>query len=161
MNKALKALTVCMAIFICASALFACGGGTDKDKKYIFYAKQTEMKIGDSADIVELLGTPMDVKESESCGGIAGTDRNYLFSGFRVYTTPSQSGDVVCKIELVDDSIKTPEGLKIGDSRDAVISTLGSPNAASDIALTYNGKGMTLKFILREGIVTNIQYASV
>lgn len=160
MKKTAKRIgSVALAVLMLLSvvSLVACGGS--EQAAYVFKAGAVTLQAGASAEAVAQLGTPLNYEESASCGGIPGTDKLYVFSGYRVKTTPGQNGDVIAMIELTDDSVSTPEGLTIGSTKDAVTSAMGAGTATGE-NLTYAGKGMKLQFIFRDGVVTNIQYVA-
>ena len=90
--------------------------------------------------------------------GANGLDKVYTYAGFEIQTYPIGEKDFVYMIILQDDTVATEKGIRIGATKDAVLTAYGTPNEESANALTYNGKGMYLQFILREGTVTSIQY---
>lgn len=149
---ALVLATLCLTFGLCA-----CGGGDD-GREYTFTVSGKTLAIGASEDSVTALGTPVNYSESAACGGIEGKDKIYVFNGFRVSTTPSASGNVICRIELTDDSVKTPEGLTIGSSLADVKNAMGNGETVGE-NLVYSGKTMKLTFVIRDGVVTNIQYS--
>lgn len=160
MKKSLtKILTLTLAALtlLCALLTTACDGGAKENDGYTFKAGNVTLSIGASADVVAQLGTPTSFEESASCGGIPGTDKLYVFSGFRVKTTPGYDGDVICDIELTDDSVKTPEGLTIGSTKEQITSAMGVGEMNGE-NLIYKKGNMKLQFMIRDGFVTNIQY---
>ena len=100
--------------------------------------------------------TTEDTNTSGS-GGIPGTDKVYRYTGFTVYTVPGTEGDTVNTIALTDDSVKTPEGLSIGSTRQDVTNALGIGEQSGD-TLVYVGGSTRLTFSLRDGKVTGIHY---
>lgn len=159
MKKSLtRTLTLALAALMLLSlvVLTSCDGGGDQDK-YVFKAGSVTLCIGDSADVIAQLGRPTAYNETASCGGIPGTDKLYVFAGYRVQSTPGNDGDVINKIEITDDSVKTPEGLTIGSTKDQVTKALGAGTASGE-NLTYKSGDTKLMFIIRDGYVTNIQY---
>ena len=98
---------------------------------------------------------------TESCGGFQGKDYIYTYKGFRVSTTPAKDGQVICKIELTDDSVKTPEGLYIGMSRADVEKAMKSFTAESvGDNLAYTVGGTKLQVVFRDGSVSGIIYVA-
>ncbi|MBO5930753.1 MAG: hypothetical protein J6Q70_00780, partial [Clostridia bacterium] len=73
-------------------------------------------------------------------------------------TYPMGEEDFVYMIILQDDTVATEKGIRIGDAKEAVVTSYGTPDQETASALTYNGEGMYLQFILRDGAVTSIQY---
>ncbi len=163
MNKKMYAMSkkLCLlaALLALMCAVCACGDNRDQEK-YVFVSGGVTLEAGAPAgDAIERLGEPIHYAESGSCGGIPGLDKVYAYQGFTVYTTPGTDGDTIAKIELTDDSVKTPEGLTIGSTEQAVTDALGvGENAGA--GLVYTAGNTKLTFVLRDGKVTNIQYAA-
>lgn len=159
MKKCMKCLCLGLALVMLAGLLCACGGG-ETTKSYMFVHGGVTLKPSVLAEAcVNALGEPKNYSESGSCGGIPGMDKVYVYAGFTVYTTPAKEGDIIAKIELTDDSVKTPEGLTIGSDKQAVTDALGvGENIGGN--LVYTAAGVKLTFVLRDGKVTNIQYAT-
>ena len=161
MNRVWVAVA-CMSL-LAAMLLSGCGNasssGNNASKGYVFTLKGLDLYIGQSLDIMGAYGTPVGHDESEACGGIPGKDCVYVYSGVTIKTTPAKGGEnVICMIELTDDTYKIPEGLTIGATANEVKDKMGNKGTETDTALTYAKDGMKLVFILRNGLVTNIQY---
>ena len=148
-------LTLALLTILSTLALVSCGGGSSDG--YVFKVGSVTLLAGGSADVVANLGTPISCEESASCGGIPGTDKLYVFNGYRVKTTPGHDGDVIAMIELTNDSLKTPEGLTIGSTRDQVTKALGTGEAMGE-NLVYKKGNMKLQILFRGDAVINIQY---
>ena len=118
--------------------------------------------IGAEADpIIAQLGTPGMVNSSDSCGGFVGKDYVYTFMGFRVSTTPADGYQMICKVELTDDSVRTPEGLYIGMSRaDAEAAMEGYNAVAVGVNLSYSTETVMLNVSFRDGYVSGIIYVA-
>ncbi len=130
----------------------------EEGKTYTFTSGTTKIAINaDAAPILASLGQWRDYAESASCA-FEGLDKIYIYPGFELQTYPMGEKDLVYMIILQDDTVATEKGIRIGATKDAVIAAYGTPDGESATALTYNGKGMYLQFILREGTVTSIQY---
>lgn len=150
-------LLLTLALCLCLPLFAACGGGSDT-KTYSFRSGSATLTPGTLAkDALAALGAPLSFSESGSCGGIPGTDKVYRYTGFTVYTVPGTEGDTVSEVVLTDDSVKTPEGLSIGSTRQAVTDALGIGEQSGD-TLVYTGGGTRLTFSLRDGKVTGIRY---
>ncbi len=157
-----RLLPLTLALLTLALALTACGGASGG---YTFKTTSgVEIAIGDKADdAIAALGTPTSTNESPSCGGIPGNDCMYIYAGFRVKTTPADGGyNVVCQIELTDDSVKTPEGVYIGMSAEdakAAMSGKGTPETTGE-TLVYTAGNMKLQIVCRSGSVTGVLYVA-
>ena len=157
-----------MKRFICllllTAALLGCvacnTNPSDGAPKYVFNVGSITVKINDEAEaVIGALGEALDYSESPSCA-FEGLDKVYIYAGFRIQTYPLNGKDYVYSVELTDDSVKTPEGIAIGSSADAVLKAYGEAGKQTDTSILYSDDvgGVTLQFILRDGQVKNIQY---
>ena len=149
--------------FALACLLLVCVVGCDGGegaKNYVFSSNGVEIKVGGDANAtVEALGEAQNVVETPSCGGGAEPDREYTYAGFKFNTVNKNGKNVIVKIVLTDDSVSTPEGITIGDGREAVIETYGEDfdeNASG--TLTYTDGATKLMFGISNGCVSAIHY---
>ncbi len=160
-NTTLRLLAVFLATVTLGLCLIACASSSNG---FVFKnAAGVEIAIGASAeDTIQKLGAYQSMSESASCGGLPGNDRVYTYAGYRVKTTPAEGGDIVCQIELVDDSVKTPEGVYIGMSSEDVKSVMSGKGTAETVGenLVYKSEGMKLQIIIRGGYVAGVQYVA-
>ena len=129
------AVTFACVSLLLATLLCGCGnGGTgDSAKGYVFTLKGLDLYVGQAIDVMDAYGTPIAYDESEACGGIPGKDYVYQYAGVTIKTTPAEGNkNVICMIELTDDTYKTPEGLTIGSSADTVKKAMGTADSATD-----------------------------
>jgi hypothetical protein len=158
MKKILIFLLLAATVFSFAACKDNTTPPTEEGKTYTFTSGTTQIAINaDAAPILVALGQWRDYAESASCA-FEGLDKVYTYAGFEIQTYPIGEKDFVYMIILQDDTVATEKGIRIGATKDAVLTAYGTPNEESANALTYNGKGMYLQFILREGTVTSIQY---
>lgn len=159
--KHLKHLFI-LTLALCLSLplLAACGGGGETSQPYSFRYGSATMTPGTLAkNALTSLGDPQSFSESGSCGGIPGTDKVYRYAGFTVYTTPGTKGDVISEIVLNDDSVKTPEGVAIGSTEQAVKEALGIGEQSGGTWI-YTGGSTQLILTMRDGKVSGIRYGS-
>ena len=118
--------------------------------------------VGEAADkAVTTLGDWVTMNSSESCGGFQGKDYVYTYHGFRMSTTPAKDGQIICKVELTDDSVKTPQGLYIGMSRaDAEKAMKGFTAETVSDNLVYTSGSVKLQVVFRDGSVSGIIYVA-
>ncbi len=154
----MKKLSLIFAAILLLTCCFAaCDQG--KGQEYTFAYNGQVVRIGDDGNTVAAaLGTYSDYIEEDSCGG-EGPDKTFVYPGFR-YDTVMQNGvDVIVKIVLTDDSVATPQGIKIGDAKSAVISAYGDGyTETADGGLVYTDGNAKLMFGIRDGVVTAIHY---
>ena len=156
----LRILAALLAILSLTLCFAACDSGSDSD--LYFSANGVKVAIGASADdTISQLGTPASESSSASCGGFEGLDYVYTYSGYRVSTTPAKDGQIICKVELIDDSVKTPEGMYIGMTReDAESAMKGHTAEAVGDNLVYTAGATKLQVVFRDGTVSGIVYVA-
>ena len=162
MKTTLRILSVLLAAMTLCLCFAACSGGGGSSKLDFKSPNGTVVTMGaDAEPIIKALGTPTMTNSSDSCGGFQGKDYIYTYNGFRVSTTPAKNGDVICKVELTDDSVKTPQGLYIGMSRaEAEKAMKGFTSEAVGDNLVYTDGGVKLQVIFRSDAVSGIVYVA-
>lgn len=154
--KRFISLALLLAMLVC---FVGCDGGSET-KSYLFKSSDVEIKVGGDANAaVSALGEAQNLVETPSCGGGEEPDREYTYSGFKFNTVNENGLNKIVKIVLTDDSVSTPEGITIGDGREAVIETYGedfTENASG--TLTYTDGATKLMFGITDGSVSAIHY---
>ena len=108
------------------------------------------------------LGEYLSFAETNSCYG-DGKDKVYQYTSFKLMTYSSQDKDYVLSVEIfndTDEEVSTAEGIRIGAKAEEVIARYGETGTQTDSSIVYvNAQTKTrLQFLLRDGVVTNIQY---
>ncbi len=161
MMKKLIALTLCLftLLAVCACAPADTNGGPLPDA-YVFKKGNVTIAIdADLASIVEDLGEPIYYDEAPSCAH-EGKSKYYTYAGIDIESYPKGSKDLVYMIALIDDTVSTAEGLRVGDSREDVIEKYGEPTTDKEKSLLYKTDGMYLNVIMTSNgkTVSQIQY---
>ena len=160
-TTSIRILACLLAALTLTLCLVACGGGSGNSLYFKTAAGETVAIGADAQNTVNQLGNWISLNSSDSCGGFTGKDYIYTYKGFRVSTTPSKNGQIVCKIELTDDSVKTPQGLYIGMSRaDAEAAMKGFTAESVGDNLVYTEGDVKLQVIFRDGAVSGIVYVA-
>ena len=107
----------------------------------------------------EALGEPASYYEAASCA-FEGLDKIYTYSGFELQTYPTDGKDFVSLVVLKDDSVATPEGVALGNTKAKVEERYGTDYQEDGALLTYQKGGMKLCFILDGDQVVSIEYRS-
>ena len=154
--KRFISLALVLAMLVC---FVGCDGGSET-KIYVFKSGDVEIKVGGDANAaVSALGEAQNLVETPSCGGGAAPDREYTYAGFKFNTVNENGVNKIVKLVLTDDSVSTPEGISIGDGREAVIETYGADyteNASG--TLVYTDGETQLMFGITDGSVSAIHY---
>ena len=110
--------------------------------------------------ILEALGDPLDYGESPSCF-FEDKDRTYQYNGFIIDTCVIDGVEYIYFIELINDSIETPEGAYIGMTPDEIQSVYAGKCSVNsdghiDVPFTYGH----LVFYVKNGVCNGITYES-
>ena len=93
-------------------------------------------------EVLLALGQPIGVFEADSCAYI-GKDVFYYYPGFELTVNEVDGQNVVTAIAVVDDTVVTPQGLRIYDEEEKLLSILGG--AEENGVYTYeSGKTILL-----------------
>ena len=159
MKTTIRTLALLLAALTLTLCFAACGSSS---KGLVFTVNDVDLVVGEpSANVLDKLGKWISMNSSDSCGGFSGKDYIYSYSGYRVSTTPAKNGDIICKIELTDDSVKTPEGLYIGMARaDAEAAMKGFNSVAVGDNLVYTADSVKLQVVFRDGVITGLMYVA-
>lgn len=127
MKRMLNAL-LALALLLsgCASSRENAPGEKTEDH-FSFQAGDVTVTLNAPAGaILEALGQPEPYDEMTGCG-LCQTIRTYCLDGFFMLVQPDEEGeDRITDLWFSDETLKTPEGIGIGDSRDAVKMAYGS-----------------------------------
>ncbi len=148
---------ILVAAMLLSLCLVACDRG--EGGEYTFAYNGTAVRIGEDGNATAAaLGAYTDYIEEDSCGG-EGPDKSFVYPGFR-YDTVMQNGvDRIVRIVLTDDSVATPQGVKIGDAKSAVVAAYGDGYIeTADGNLVYSDGYTRITFGIRDGKVTAIHY---
>ena len=138
-----------------------------------FYVEYNSVKIelcSEADEILDNLGTPKAEAPQGECGGL-GEVVKYTYDSIeiKVLNNNITKKRIVDGIKILDDSIKTPENITIGSTKDEVIKKCGKNYAnISDTQISYvlnrnkllgdiSGE-IQLIIKLRNGCVSNIEY---
>lgn len=165
LSFSISLLSLLLVIITMLILLFtSCSEGSEKptvEEKYSFIYNNVQITPGnDIAPILNSLGESTKYYEAASCA-FNGLDKMYTYGSLQVNTYPDGGCDRVLSIVLLDDSIMTPEGITIGTEKDKVIAVYGTDFEVGETALIYKKGGTELRFILRDGYVTSIQYYDI
>lgn len=136
------------------------GAASTGEVSFTYTANGTAIAISAESDpIVAALGTPKSTFEAPSCA-FEGTSYTYTYDGFTLETYPDGDVNRVYAITLTDNTVQTAEGIKVGDSIEAVQSACGTPDQTSNFFDMYTTEGMAVQFFYAngDGIVSSIVY---
>lgn len=167
MKKFLLILTVLCLVL----SLAACGSsGTEgsnssgntitvPEDTFTFEYKGTKIQFHAAAEpIIAALGEPVKYTESASCA-FQGLDKSYYYGSFYLETYPDGDKDYVYGWWFADDSVATEEGIYIGATQAEVENAYGTDGYNGSNAYMIKRDSGSLTIILKDGVVSSIQYA--
>ena len=126
---------------------------------YYFEADGVKIAIMDEADaVMEQLGDPASEFEADSCA-FQGKDMFYYYGGFQLTVNDVDGVNRITAVTLVDDTVKTPEGLGIGSAEEDITAAFGNDFTQTAGLYVYRYGDMSLQIKAENGKVTSIVYA--
>ncbi len=114
----------------------------------------------DVAPIVSGLGDYNNYAESPSCA-FNGLDKIYSYNGFDLYTYPKGKKDYVNSVYFTDDTVSTPEGIRLGSTTEEMLAAYGEDYTEEYGVYTYTKEKSALSFIVTDGIIESIEYVAI
>ncbi|MBE6590018.1 MAG: hypothetical protein E7643_07545 [Ruminococcaceae bacterium] len=151
-------------LFVCAllGCVSCAGGGNGAAQAYVFVYDGVEVSIdAELSSLIEELGKYDRHETSPSCNHDGDAHFYYYGTQVEIESYPKNGKDYVYKVTLFDDTVKTEEGIRIGDSREDVTDAYGEATEEKGSALLYRAGNMYLQFTFskgEDGKVTQIQY---
>ncbi len=126
------------------------------DNVYSFTDNGHDFILGKVFDEKEL-GESSSYSETVSCAS-QGTDKTYTYPHFEVKTYNDGENDRILSIYLIDDEVKTKEGIKITDSFSDMTNVYGTDYETKDTLYIYTLGKTKLEFMVENDIITSIEY---
>ena len=137
-------------------------GGIQKSTqttKYILQDNEKNMTPG-QVFIKEAFGEEQSYSEIPSCA-FQGTDKVYNYGAYEITTSDINGQETIYSTYLLDDSIATPEGVKIADDKNAMITAYGENYQENGNEYIYTDGIVNLSFIIENDTIMSIQYVMV
>lgn len=133
--------------------------------KYEFKSGETVIAMGGEAEaVIKALGTPVKpVFEQDSCA-YQGKDKAYVYGGFELDTHRVDGKERITSVYFLDDTVSTPEGIKIGSKKKDVTDTYGTGYDKEEEKFgtySYTAGTAQLKIYTTGGVVDGIEYLVV
>ena len=131
----------------------------EKNENFSFLYKSNEIKLDENMqNILKINDDYIDYIESESCA-FKGLDKKYIYEHFEIYTYPKDGEDFVLQIYLLDNMVKTQEGLTINDGYEKMIETYGNVYELNGNEYIYKRGNTALSFIVENDFIVQIAYS--
>lgn len=170
----IKRLVMTAMVMVMSVGLLACGENDgniavnqenqsqnhqSEEKGYVFESAGTAIEIDTKVDTyTSKLGEPKGgYYEAKSCA-FDGLDKFWYYDGFTIQAYQKDGEDLVYMVSLTDDTVKTKEGVKIGDTKDKMISVYGSGYKVNGTMYFYEAGNMMLEFTVKDDTILSIVY---
>lgn len=161
MKKTIFVLSLAAVLLLCA-----CGGNGSGAAPEAVSENDLSFKSGDIAinilddaeSLLEKLGEPMDYAEFDSCA-YQGKDYYYYYDGFQLGVNEVDGKLKVTSVSLSDDTVTTPQGVRIGMSADKALELIPYENEGDSELLVYTNSKTELKLHTKGGKISSIDYA--
>ena len=127
-----------------------------------FYFNASEVKIGVNCgawlvEEIKKAGLEYSYYEAQSCA-YQGMDMFYTFDSFEVMVNTIDGHNVITTISILDDLVKTAEGLKIGDSFEKLTELYGNDYTVNGNIYKFTKDGTALSILIKNNKVNSIEY---
>ena len=158
----MKKILLCLLCVVAIVGCVSCGGGKNGSSKeaYVFKYNGASIAIDDELPVVlEAIGKYDRSETKPSCNHDGDAHFYYYGTKIELESYPKGGKDYLYKITLFDDTVKTVEGIRVGDEKDAVIRAYGEAENQEGSTLLYHAGNMYLKFFFsKNDTVSQIQY---
>lgn len=140
------------------------GEVTDVETGDAWYFEADGVKVymsADGAETVAALGEPMGYFENEGCAGL-GVEKTYSYAGFELMTYQDEATgvDKVYSVYFTDDTCKTPEGIRVGDTVDQAMAAYACEYEAGEPQIILTKGNCTLYLNVTDGVVMGVEYVA-
>ena len=152
MKKSLVTLLIVILLVGCSKS------PVTKADNYYFKLANHEITMGQDAKAsIASLGTPKDHYSSPSCA-FEGDDTVYDYGSYQITTFVSNGVELFTGIYLIDKTVSTTEGVRVGSNLDEVVAAYGDKYVESYGSYTYSRSMTDLSFVIVDNVVTSISY---
>lgn len=134
------------------------GGMVEEQDKYVFLSDGVEIIPKEFyAPISANLPSPYETGEAPSCA-FEGLDTLYRFEGYDIQCGLIRGEEVITGVFFVDETVSTPEGMKIGMSVEEMIDIYGTDFSEDFSKYTYSDGEVELIFVSEDNEIISISY---
>lgn len=124
---------------------------------YTFEANGVKFTTGDKTQVaLDALGEYNETLSAPSCA-FEGEDTVYKYDGVEIYSYDKNGEEYISGIFLLEDT-STPEGLKIGSSKEDMIKLYGEDFTENIGSYTYNDGKTNFIVVINDDKVVSISY---
>ncbi|PKM69849.1 MAG: hypothetical protein CVU94_01920 [Firmicutes bacterium HGW-Firmicutes-19] len=127
-------------------------------QNYTFRINGLDITMGEATnDFLVKTGNPINQYSAPSCA-FDGDDTVYDFGSYQITTYVNKGKEIFTGVYLLDDSVSTQEGIKIGSSLSKMLETYGDDYQENYGAYTYSLGLTDLSFVVINDVITSISY---
>lgn len=154
MKKTIITLLLIVSMAGCSSASLA-------SDTFVFTYNQHQVSVGDDASsFIKNLGSYTSLSTAPSCA-FDGEDTIYDYPGIQLSTYQDNGVEVLTGVYLLDSSVSTSEGIKIGSTKEEVLDSYGNEFTEEYGVITYTKEKTELSFVISDEVVTSISYIHI
>lgn len=141
--------------------LFGCSNSKDVATKFEFEIRSQTIVIGSEVkNAIQNIGTPLTQFSSPSCA-FTGDDTVYDYGSYQITTYDANGTEIFTGVYIMDTSISTKEGVKIGDLLEDMKRVYGEDYVENYGAYTYTSGRTDLSFVIVNNVITSISYLHI
>ncbi len=170
MNKKIIFVIIAILIIVGIVGIVCFGGKKNSDNnaketnadQSTFSVKYKEVDITPGKEFSEeKIGEESNLSEIPSCA-FNGVDKVYTYENFEIIVASVNGEDTVYSVYFDDDTMETPEGVKVTDTKDKMIEKYGT-NYKQELGnkYIYTNNNVELSFIIESDVITAIEYTLI
>lgn len=160
-KKAAGAILLGIGILGISTVSYAGGAQKEKAAAYSFKAGATTITVGENAkDVLSALGKADKTFEQDSCA-YQGKDKVYTYKGYELSTYPVKGVDKIASVYFLDKTVATPEGIRIGSSKEEALKAYGNNYKELAGVYRYVSGETELDIYTTNNVVDGIEYLVV
>lgn len=129
--------------------------------EFFFDVEGKTIIIGETVNnVVTTIGEPADQYKSPSCA-FDGEDNVYDYESYQITTYVTNDNEIYTGVYILDETIQTEEGIRIGSSKQEMIDVYGEDYSENYGAFTYNKGKTDLSFVIIDDVITAISYLHI
>lgn len=148
-----------LSLLLCL-LLTGCGEKQTPTTHFSIQREQTQIALdAPAAPVLAALGAPFGYGEQRSPQG-KGVEKTYRFSGLDLRTYQSSDGERILDLTITDNSLDTPQGIRVGDPISQVRQCFGA-DAIQGNTCTIQTASEKMVLLLENNLVASIQYSLI
>lgn len=129
-----------------------------QETAYDFVSGTVKVSMGtEAAPVLKALGAAKKTFEQDSCA-YQGKDKVYTYDGFEISTYPVNGTETIASVYFLDDTVSTPEGIKIGSKKQDIFDAYGTGYKEEFGVYRYGAGSAELVIYTTNNVVDAVEY---